>query len=43
LFIIEEYFKGVDNVKTTLISAGFKELKESEQWTIDPSGKVKGR
>jgi aspartyl aminopeptidase len=31
---------GVENVKTTLTSAGFKELRESEQWNIEPLGKV---
>jgi aspartyl aminopeptidase len=31
---------GVDNVKTTLTSTGFKELRESEQWNIEPLGKV---
>jgi aspartyl aminopeptidase len=40
-FIFENIFKGVDNVKTTLTSSGFKELKESEQWNIEPLGKVK--
>ncbi|CAF4067081.1 unnamed protein product [Rotaria sp. Silwood2] len=32
-------FHCVDNVKTTLTAAGFKELRESEQWNIEPSGK----
>jgi len=36
-------FIGVDNVKTTLTSAGFKELRENEQWNIEPLGKVKDK
>ena len=33
---------GVENVKTTLTSAGFQELRETEQWNIEPLGKVNG-
>jgi aspartyl aminopeptidase len=36
-------FIGVDNVKTTLTSVGFKELRENEQWNIEPLGKVKDK
>ncbi|CAF5159078.1 unnamed protein product, partial [Rotaria magnacalcarata] len=32
-------FHCVDNVKTTLTSAGFKELRDNEQWNIAPLGK----
>jgi aspartyl aminopeptidase len=41
--IIREYSEGVDNVKTTLTSSGFKELRENEQWNIEPLGKVRRR
>jgi aspartyl aminopeptidase len=37
-----DIFIGVENVKTTLISAGFKELRENEQWNIESLGKVNG-
>jgi len=33
-------FIGVDNVKIILTSAGFKELRENQQWNIEPLGKV---
>lgn len=39
-FIAFSISSGVENVKTTLTSAGFQELKENEQWNIQPSGKV---
>jgi len=29
----------VDNVKTTLTAAGFQELRENEQWKVEPLGK----
>ncbi|CAF0754632.1 unnamed protein product [Rotaria sordida] len=32
-------FHCVDNVKTILTSTGFKELRENEQWNIEPLGK----
>ncbi|CAF1396365.1 unnamed protein product [Adineta steineri] len=32
-------FHCVDNVKKTLTSAGFKELRENEQWNVEPLGK----
>lgn len=31
---------GVENVKKTLTGAGFQELRESQQWNIEPLGKV---
>lgn len=41
LFYFILIFLGVENVKTTLIAAGFKELRENEQWDFKPSDKVK--
>ena len=33
--------EGIDNVKATLTSFGFKELRENEQWNIQPLDKVR--